>query len=84
MAKQISRLGDWTTGKRRVRPHKITTGVNSVLVNGLPISVNTSSIKTSAGDVLVNGVQVNHVGGPVSSSYEGCLTGSPNVFIGSV
>jgi hypothetical protein len=84
MAKQISRLGDWTTGRKRVRPHKITSGVNSVLVNGFPVSVNSSSIKTSSNNVLVNGVQINHVGAPVSSSYEGCLTGSPNVFLGSV
>ena len=67
-----------------MRPHKITSGINSVLVNGLPICVHSNSIKTSPNNVFVGGIQINHVGAPISSSYEGCLTGSPNVFLGSV
>lgn len=82
MARQISRMGDWTTGIRKVRPSRLISSSSSVLVNGHPIGLQhgVEPVIQLPTSVLVGGRPIAYVG----KGRRGMATGSPNVFIGDI
>jgi len=85
--RQVSRVGDLSSGSFFLEPRPLVRGSHNVLVNGRPCgrmgdNLLIKGVVISSSKVLVNGKPIAHVGTPTSMISEYMLQGSSNVVTG--